>query len=217
MRFLALQTNVEVLKRQFIPQGEHELLTATRHPLFFLLAFLWNTIVALGFLIVMWIASVYLEGMTSQIVIGLVLAAGMLVYVLSVITTYIAWRFNYIIITSEKILIIKHRSFIHQNVDPIHLDNLASTKFESQYFGIVHCGIVHIALKEKATGSTRQLIMPYIRNPDAVTSAIENAISLKQQKKPGTDTPQQQEQKVETIKETLQEIRKPASPPTESA
>lgn len=210
MRILALQTNVHLLKKQFIPEGEHEILTTTRHPLRFILPFFAKTILYIASTFLLGFSSFFLEGIDALTIILSVYLLCFLVYLYQVFKSFIAWRYNFLIITSEKAIIIEHRSFFYQNVQPIHLDNVASSKVESQLLGIFRCGIVYISLKEKeGSGSTREIRLDYIPHPAAVASAIENAIALKQQRKQGTETPQQQEQKVETVKETLKEVETP--------
>ncbi len=212
MRFLALQTDVELLKKQFIPEGEHEILTVTRHPIKFVTEFFGKTLIVLLLTTVLGLILEFLtSSLTQNIVYGLALIV-VLSYLYQIVKSYIAWRYNFLIVTSEKLIIIHHESFLHQYVNTIHLNNIRSTRFESQFFGIFRCGILSIDLLELEGGSTEVLVLSYIPTPDTIASAIEHAIALKQQRKEGTDTPQEQEEKAEDIKESLE--KEVEHPPT---
>ena len=63
------------------------------------------------------------------------------------------------------------------NLFPLHLENIASTSSESQFFGIGNCGILHLHLLEREGGSTKNIDCPYISRPGAVAGIIENAIA----------------------------------------
>ena len=86
------------------------------------------------------------------------------------------------------------------------------SKFETQFFGLFKCGVVDIHLDERLHGSAKVITMPYVPSPGTVSSAIENAIALKQQMAKGNQSPKKEVEKVEAIKENLQEQLKPASP-----
>ena len=118
---------------------------------------------------------------------------------------YIHWRFNFLMVTSDKIVIIDHHSFFRQNVNSIHLQNIVRSQSESQFFGLFRCGIVELRLEEKVEGTARVFRMGYIPSQATVASAIENAIALKQRIAAGSETPKQEEKKVEAIKEILHE------------
>lgn len=204
MRFLALQTDIGLLKKQFIPEGENEILTVTRHFMKFFTEFFGMTSFALLITTTLSFGVQFLIGTLEPILVYGFIAIIFVFYAYQIVKSYIAWRYNFLIVTSEKLIIIHHESFLHEYVNTIHLDNIRSTRFESQFFGIFRCGILSIDLLELAGGSTQVLVLSYIPAPDTIASAIEHAIALKQQKQEGTDTPQEQEQKAEEIKEELE-------------
>lgn len=206
MRFLALQTDVEVLKKQYIPAGESEIMTVRRHVIIFILDYIWKTTVAIT------VAIILLIGFRSVgISVELLLLANVLFlililwYVYQMIKSFIAWRYNFLIVTSDKIIIINHHSFFHHKMSSIHLDTITSSKFESQFFGLIRCGRLHIHLNEQeGQGSTIVVTIAGIPAPDTVASAIEHAIVLKQQRAKGTESLVEQAQKAGVIKETLE-------------
>ena len=88
----------------------------------------------------------------------------------------------------------------------IDVENIASTKFETQYFGILRCGIIHISLKEREGGSSGEVSIPYVPRPDVVTSAIENAIALEKQRSTHQESTQEQLPKVQEVQLKIDEI-----------
>lgn len=214
MKFLALQTDVELLKKQFIPEGEHEIVTVTKHPIKFFVELFEVTVGAFVFSSILFLALLTIDNSIGLSIRYSLYVLLLLTYAYQILKSYIAWRYNFLIVTSEKIIIINQRSFLHQDMNSIHLDNIRSSRFESQFFGIFRCGVVSIDLHELEGGSTQMLTLPYIPAPDTVASAIEHGIFLKEQRKKGTETPKEQEKKAEVIKESLQqEVEHPPTTP----
>jgi hypothetical protein len=210
MRFLALQTDIELIKRQFLVEGEAEILTTCRHSLSFILRMMSATIFLSLFIAFVVTTIVFFEDTGASMFGGAILAAGILFYAFQALRLFIDWRYDFLIVTTEKVVVVNHTLFIYQYVNPIHLDNIASTNFESQYFGFGHCGIVHIALKERESGSSKMVTLRYIPRPDSVAGAIENVIALSKQRKQGEGgSLEQQQQKVEGVRERILEAAEP--------
>jgi hypothetical protein len=213
MKFLALQTDVEVLKKQFIPEGEHEIMTVTRHPVIFVLDFIWKTAVFIIVIFFLSAAFAFFQNLANPFIFILFFVLLTLGYFYTIAVSYIAWRYNFLIITTDKIIIIDHYSFFRQKMNSVHLDMVLRSKFSTQFLGLFHCGTIYIHLDEKNEGSTRIVKVTTVIAPDAVVGAIESAIALKQQREPGTETIDEQKEKVEEIKETL-EATTPEEPPS---
>ena len=203
MRFLALQTDIRQLKKQFLVEGEEEILTTMHHPFVFLASAVRDTFFLLCFAAFLGLIASFL-GSSAGIIIGFVFLFGFLVYFFFLLGAYIRWHYNFLIVTTEKIVIVKHRSFTYHNVNPIHLEDIERTKFESQFFGIWRCGTIHILLKEREGGTTRVNVLRYIPQPDVVASAIENAIGLAKQRSQG-ESVEHQLSKVQKVQEKIQE------------
>ncbi|OGJ56422.1 hypothetical protein A3D88_03515 [Candidatus Peribacteria bacterium RIFCSPHIGHO2_02_FULL_52_16] len=226
MRFLALQTDIRQLKKQFLVEGEEEILTTMHHPFVFLASAVRDTFFLLCFAAFLGLIASFL-GSSAGIIIGFVFLFGFLVYFFFLLGAYIRWHYNFLIVTTEKIVIVKHRSFTYHNVNPIHLEDIERTKFESQFFGIWRCGTIHILLKEREGGTTRVNVLRYIPQPDVVASAIENAIGLAKQRSQG-ESVEHQLSKVQKVQEKIQESVKhesssnptvlpPSEPPADDA
>lgn len=205
MKFLALQTDIDALRRQFIAEGEHEILTVARHPITFIVAFIVDTILYATAAFLIATSAAFITDTAGRTTVTVLFSICTLVYLYELLKAYIGWRHNYLIVTSEKIITIEHRSFLHQKVNSIHFNIIVRSHFDSQYFGILRCGTVKINLDEKLAGSARVITLRSIPAADTVVSAIENAMALHQQIAKGKDTPRQEESKTEAIKENLKE------------
>ncbi len=204
MKFLALQTNVGELKKQYIPEGEHEIMTVSRHPIRFVIDFFFYTVIVFVIGYGLSAGVLFWEGDQGALVFAGLLALLGIVYFFAILNSYISYRYNFLIITSDKIVVVGHTSFFGQKMDSVHLASILNTRFRTQFFGIVRCGILEIHMNELAGGGVmRTLVLPYIPSPDTVASAIENAMAMKSQKKPGTEGPLQQEMRAQNIKEEL--------------
>jgi hypothetical protein len=213
MKILALQTNVQEIQKAFVAEGEDVLLSTRSHFFAFLLPMIVKTIVFLVFVSVF--TGYILMADEGNVVAAWLLLASVIVYAYQFFTSYIDWRFNYLIITTMKVVVVEQRSMFHNNIYPIHLENISSTSVESQFFGFFQCGKLHIHLKERVGGSTRDIVQSYVPSPDAVAGIVENAVALINQRTMEGEKKEEQQQKIETVQQKAEEVKgsvPPASP-----
>lgn len=216
MRLLALQTNVAKMKKQFIAEGEEELLCSRRHIFSFLFPMLLVIFLTIG-VVAACIASVSLNNAYLPFVLFILVLWGIFFFY-QMAKALIAWRYNFLIVTTEKIVIVNHKSFFHQEIHPIHIENILSTRTESQYFGIGNCGTLFINLEEKVDGGNSQHIcVPTLPKPAVIGGMIENAVVLNKQRVPVDQGPADQQLKVEELKEKVEEATKKDSAPAIAA
>jgi hypothetical protein len=220
MRFLALEANIRKLKQRFIAEGEEELLSTTRHSFAFFIPLMW--IVPAGVLaLVAWGAGVaagldiiVLSGVLYLALAGLVLAA---------LHAFIEWRYNVVVVTTDKIVVVDHRFFFSQSIRPIPLENIATTHAGSQYLGLGNCGYVTLHLTEMAKGQSAEIRLDRLPKPDVIAGIIENARSLKGQRSPSDKGTSSQSDKVQGVqaegtrelKQTTAGAPPPPPPPPE--
>lgn len=209
MRFLALETNIRKLKSQFLAEGEEELLTTSRHIFAFLIPLLW--IIPLSALfVVAWITGITMG--LDVLVITPLLYAGLLLLLGMAIHAFIAWHYNVLIITTEKIVIVEHRFIVSQVIRPVPLENIATTDTRSQYVGLGNCGYVNIHLSEILEGTNKEIRINTLPKPGVVAGIIENARVLKSQRSPPDKGTEEQIQKVQDVQQkTVEQL--PTTPP----
>lgn len=176
MRVFALQTNVDVLKKRYLVPDEQELLTIHMH----VLAFLWP-LFGYGLLTIA-LLSVYAymvqTGEWQPLYGAVLLLVWICIAIERCVRGFIRWRYNFLIVTTDKVIPVEHRLFFEQEVNPIHLQNIASTKAATQLWGLVRAGILHLHLKEREEASTRCIRLRFIPCVTDVAGVIENAIVL---------------------------------------
>ena len=179
MRIFALQTNVDDIRRKFLTEGEKEVLFTTKHALAFVWAFLlWTPLTLLVFAVLTFIEAQQL--LDTVILNALAIAIGVF-YLFFLLNAYIAWRYNFLFVTTQKVVLIENQSFFYSNITPLHLEHIARTTIESQFFGIFNCGILHIYLRapiSETKGNPNKFITSYIPHYDDVAAVIENGIVI---------------------------------------
>lgn len=204
MRFLALEADLRKLKRQFIAEGEEELLATTRHAFTFILPMLW--IVPLTAISIFAAATGLGMGMDFLFV-SVSLYSWFAVALVLAMRAFIEWRYNFIVVTTEKIVVVDHRFVFSQMIRPIPLENVATTHTGSQYLGIGNCGYVTLHLSEVESGTNTQVRLDRLPKPDVIAGVIENARVLKNQRSPSDKGTASQADKVEDVQQKgVQEI-----------
>jgi hypothetical protein len=179
MRFFALETDVEKIKCRFVCQGEeNEVLTTRYHGLSFLFASIREFMITL-LLFTVGIFAWWLDAPMGYTVMILFLIWFFFVFY-NLLKAWIDWRFDFIFITTDKIVIVDQTSIFRQKVNPIHIENIGSVTAETQLWDIFNCGIVQINLKEGEGGHL--VILRYVPHAKDVASKISDIVTRYQRK-----------------------------------
>ncbi len=197
MRFLALEANTRKLKRQFIADGEEELLSTTRHVFAFLVPMLW--IIPVGVLALgTWTIGVA-EGWLDPVLFTALLYLVFLILFVFALRAFINWRYNIVVITTEKIVVIMHDFVFKQTVTPYNLDGVGSASAGTRYLGLGNCGYVDLYLSAVQSGTSVTVRLELLPKPSVVAGAIESARVLRSQRSPADKGLESQERKVEEV------------------
>jgi len=194
MRFFALETDIGKIKERFCSQEEKEVLFTRYHGLCFLFSSireLFITIILFAF----GIFSVYMDWPLFWIIIILVALWFIFVF-FNILKAYIDWMYDFILVTSDKVILMDQTSFFHHKVNPIHIESITSVSGETQFWGLFPFGTVCINLRESHTGSTVKL--RYVPHANDVAAKISEVVTYYQRyvdgSQPGNiqsqDTPQ---------------------------
>lgn len=179
MRFFALETNAHVLQKKFLVEGEHAALITHRHWLAFVVSGWWPmigggialaglmTATAIGIVPLLWYTILLTMFLVSE---------GMLLF-----GAYAQWRYNFFIVTTQKIVIVEQRTF-YQQIQPMPFESISNTRVESQFLGLFRCGIVHInTMVPERGGLYHELPVPFLPKPENIAAVIENGLVLTKQ------------------------------------
>lgn len=201
MRFLALETDVNAFKKRFLVQDEEELLTARKHV--FLMVIALFSILLISIAVIPLSIVLMTAGGTLEDAGIMLLALWIVVALMWMLKAYIDWKFDFLIITTEKILLIDHTAFLAQHVETIRMEFITQPRSASQFLGIGRCGVLHLQLRSMDNIPARHLAVPYLPAPDLIAGTVEKAIVMLQQR--GADKGVQGQQ--EKIEETRQNVR----------
>ena len=176
MRLLALETNVEKIKDRFLCEGEDVLIMTRYHALSFFFSSLREmitTIVLFGIGIAAWYFNAPM-GITVLIL----FVVWLFVVFFSFMKALIDWRFDFIMVTTDRVILMDQTSIIRRKVNPINIENIGSVSAETQYWGVFPFGIVQINLKEGQGG--KSIVLRYVPNAPIVASKIGEVVTTYQ-------------------------------------
>jgi hypothetical protein len=179
MRFLALETDLEKIKCRFICEGEEQEVLMTRyHGLSFLFAALREFIMTI-ILFAVGIGAWWLQAPMGYTV-SILFSIWFFFVFFNLLKAWIDWRFDFLFVTTDKVVIVDQTSIIRQKVNPIHLENIGSVTSETQFGDMFNCGIVQINLKEGEGGY--KVVLRYVPNAKEVASQVSDVVTRYQRK-----------------------------------
>ncbi|MFA6523173.1 MAG: hypothetical protein WCS85_02290 [Candidatus Peribacteraceae bacterium] len=178
MRIFALETDTERLKRDFLYEGEREVLMVRYHWFRFFLGTLMPVIFTI--LIIAVVTGVWFAGLTGWIAI----LAGILVWFVAVfpslLRSFIDWRYDFAFVTTDKVVLVDQSSLFRQRITPINMENFASVSTETQFWNLLPFGTLRFHLK---SGIGQDLFLTYIGRADHVAAQIANTVTEYQRRK----------------------------------
>jgi hypothetical protein len=195
MRILALETSIDALKEKFVVEGEKVVQVTHRHFMAFVVHILWQTLVTILFVAI--IITIAVQDFGNAYLYSTFFLVWLVVYAYFFFAAYIQWKYNFLIITTQKVVVVEQRLF-YQQINPLRFTRISNTRVESQFGGFFHCGILYLNLMvPERRGEYLELPHPYIPKPEVVAAVIENGLVL------ATEPPSEQEevQKKEKMQE----------------
>lgn len=200
MHILALETNIDTLKKRLMSPGEKEVLTTYYHGASFFFASIketFYTMLLFGIGIVAWELQAPME-----YVVTILFGIWVIFVFFTLFRAFIDWCFDFVLITSDRTVLVDQTSFIRQRVLQIHHENIASVSSETQFLDIFRFGRIVIKLKE---GEGENLRLKYVPNSKEVASQISGEVTRYQRRNvakaaeiPKEAVPEHQETPVQT-------------------
>ncbi len=177
MHILALETNIDTLKKRLMSPGEQEILTSYYHGASFFFASIketFYTVLLFGIGIVAWELQAPME-----YVVTILFGIWVIFVFFTLFRALIDWCFDFVLITSDRIVLVDQTSLIRQRVIQIHHENIASVSSETQFLDIFRFGRISIKLKE---GEGENLRLKYVPNSKEVASRISGEVTRYQRR-----------------------------------
>lgn len=184
MKILALETDTQKLKQQFISDGENEVLMTYYHALSFLFAIIKDIFVTITLFVTGVIAWQF--SLPMGWVVGFLFIVWFLFVFFNVLKSWIDWRYDFILVTTDKLVLVDQTSIIRQKVNPIHLENIGSVSAETMYWDIFGFGKIVVALKEGEGG--QNITLKFVPNAGQVAAKISQTVTYYQRYVDGSGT-----------------------------
>ena len=173
MRILALETNVDRIKRRFMSEGEEEIITTYYHGASFFFASLREfmyTMILFGIGVAAW----YMRAPMEFVVPALSIIWFVFVF-FTIFKAFVDWRFDFIFVTTDRIVLMDQTSLIRQRIMPIHNENIASIISETQFWDLFRFGRIVISLKEG--GGKEKIVLNYVPDAKDVAARISEVVT----------------------------------------
>lgn len=170
MRIFALETNHEKLKAELLLEGEQELMCAGYHWMKF-----FGTMISCGLMSIVVISILgtlwYLDAPYIFSVFPILIMSAVYLWFIGwpMISAFVDYMYDCVILTNSRIIIIDQASVIHRDIRKMDIENIASVRAKTQFLNMFPFGTLHFDLKE---GVGKSLILKYIPNVDNVSSRI---------------------------------------------
>jgi hypothetical protein len=104
------------------------------------------------------------------------------------IKSLIDWMFDFIMITTDKVLMVDQTSIFKREIKPIHLENIGGVSTETQFWDIFRFGSLRLHLKEGLGG--QDLTKKYVPYAGRVAGILSDVVTAYQRKRrPSTPPP----------------------------
>jgi hypothetical protein len=178
MRIFALETNTDKLKEQFLSPDEREVVSAHYHAMRFFGTFFWTFILTVLLVsVVIWLFMMNIEPYLST---GVAVLLWVFLVFPKLFRAFIDWKFDFVMITTDKVVIVDQSSIFKRRVTPVNLETLASIAAETQWANMFHFGILHLDLLE---GAGVEYNLRFIKHAQEVASKIAGALTNFQRRK----------------------------------
>jgi hypothetical protein len=93
----------------------------------------------------------------------------------NLLRAYIDWAFDFILVTTDKIIFVDQTSFFRQEITPLNMENVGGVSTKTQFWGIFPFGIVSLHLKEGMGGD--RVIKKYVPHAQEVAAKISEVVT----------------------------------------
>lgn len=179
MRIFALETDIKKVKDRFLTSGEHEIFTVHPHVMSFIWHIMWEIFVT----VVLAASATYFvveDILPISLTLTIFVAGWFLFVFFGLIEAYIDWKYDFIFLTTDKLIIVDQMSLFRKSITPINLENLGDVAAQTQWLNLFNFGIIHFALKE---GSGPEIKLSFMPAADQLVAKIAEQITLYQRRK----------------------------------
>lgn len=178
MQIFALDTNLGRIKKPFLASGEKEIFTVHPHVLSFIWHIAWEVVLTIALAAICSALYVYslldLVGAIFAFVLAWCTLGGF-----GLVRAFIDWKYDFIMLTTDKLIIVDQSSLFRKSITPISLENLGDVVSQTQWLNLFNFGIIRFALKE----GSGEVVLKFMPDADTLVAKIAEQITLYQRRK----------------------------------
>lgn len=173
MQIFALETNVDRLKQKLFSSEEREVFTVRRHGILFVLRSLWYGTLTL--LLIALSLYVIISNLIDPLTISIaIFVLWFVIIFFPWVRAFIDWRYDFIFLTTEKLVIVDQTFIIRRIITSLSLDSIAQVNSHSQWLNLFGFGKLEIAQRE---GQSENFHLPYLPNVERISTLISDQIA----------------------------------------
>ena len=93
----------------------------------------------------------------------------------SLLKIYIDWRYDFIVVTTDKVILVDQTLFFKQQIMPIHVENIGGISTFTQFWDIFPFGGMFIHLKEGLGG--KDVEVKYVPHAQVLAGKISDVVT----------------------------------------
>ena len=178
VRIFALETDITKVKKRYLSEGEREILTVHYHWMRFFYTAVRQLCIAAA--VVVFGVLLARNGLPGGVATAIAVGIGFFAVVPRLVRSYLDWKYDFLVLTTDKVVIVDQSSIIRQRATPMNLENFASASSETQMLNLFPFGMLRLNLKE---GTGENLCLMYVPDAENVAARIAEAVTYFQRRK----------------------------------
>jgi hypothetical protein len=179
MRLFALDTKAtQKICARYCTQGEEVVLLTRYHWLSFLIRAFREFVVTIAMFALIAVAWTYHWPLVE--IIGTVVSLWVVFVFFRVLKMFVDWRFDTLLVTTDKIVLVDQTSIFSREEKPIHLENVGGIAAETQFWDVFPFGKMTIHLKEGLGGDA--ITVYFVPHAQEVAATIVDVVTKYQRK-----------------------------------
>lgn len=183
MRIFALETDKQRLIRRFCYEedGESVVLQTGYHTLSFFFAMIREIFMTILFFVIGMAAWAF--GLPMFWISMILLMLWVVFVFFNMLKAYIDWFYDFIFVTTDKVVLVDQTSIFKQEIMPIHIEHIGGVSTFTQFWDIFPFGGICIHLKEGRHG--KEITQKYVPNAREFAGQISDVITRYQRRNHG--------------------------------
>ncbi|MFH0769846.1 MAG: hypothetical protein V1926_00540 [Candidatus Peregrinibacteria bacterium] len=176
MRILALETDLNRIKDRYCNNDEELVLMTRFHGLRFFFASIKLFLIAV--LLAAFAVAALFSGLTWEWTLPIFALLGLVLVGFPLIKYFIDWRFDVLIVTTDKIILVDQTLLFRQEINPIHFEHVGRIVTQTQFYDLFNFGMLKIHIEEGI--ESQAIVLKYVPHLLESAAKISSAVTRHQ-------------------------------------